>query len=70
MPIFTITPPKLLASCFAFPASVFASSAFMLPTFCVMISASMAARSPSLPAFSAFSWVSLKVMPTRLRAPV
>ena len=64
-PIFSLISPKALDNAFACPASVLRSSAFMLPTFCVMTSASMAARSDSVPYFNTCSCAALKVMPTR-----
>ena len=64
-PICSLISPRVFSSCFCLPASVLASSAFMLPTFCVITLASMAARSLSVPYWSTFFWDSSKVMPTR-----
>ena len=66
-PICSLMSPRVLSSCFCFPASVLASSAFMLPTFCVITLASIAARSLSVPYCSTFFWDSSKVIPTRCK---
>ena len=69
-PIFSLTSPNVFSSCFCLPLSVCASCWFMLPTLSVIIWASMAARSDSVPNFITCSWAAVNVMPTRVRAPV
>ena len=64
-PSCSLMSPNVFSSCFCRPASVLASSSFMFPTLAVMTSASMAARSLSVPNCSTCFCASSKVMPTR-----
>ena len=67
-PICSFTSPKAFANCCCFPPSVWANCEFISPTLFVMICASMAARSCSVPYFITFASASVKVMPTRFKA--
>ena len=70
LPNCSLMSPRVFSSCFCLPASVFASCAFMLPTLAVITSASMAARSVSVPYCSTCFCVSSKVIPTRCSTSV
>ena len=68
LPICSLTSPSALANCCCFPLSVFANSAFILPTLFWTTWASIAARSCSVPYLSTLASASVKDMPTRLSA--
>ena len=62
--------PIVLRSCAILPSSVSANTLFMLPTFCVTTSASIAAFSSSVPYLRTSSCAAVNEIPTLLSAPV